>query len=109
MEIVWGSSAIENLFSLLERVEEMFGSSVSMNVRQKIMSHVNTLLSFPYIGVRDSRFYTIEIRYLVNTPNIIFHTVSSDAIIIISILNTRQSPENIYQLLVDALKQNNLL
>lgn len=72
MEIVWGSSAIENLFSLLERVEEMFGSSVSMNVRQKIMSHVNTLLSFPYISVRDFRFSTIKIYYLVNTQNTFF-------------------------------------
>lgn len=109
MEIIWLPSATEDLISLLNRVDDLFGSSVSIKVNQKIMSHVYLLSSFPYMGMRDSRFSSIEIRYLVNTPNVIYYTRSDDKIIIISILNSRQSPENIYRVLVDALKASNLL
>lgn len=73
------------------------------------MSHVYLLASFPNMGMCDFRFSTIEVRYLVNTPNVIYYTKSDDKIIIISILNSKQSPENIYRVLADALKVNGLL
>ena len=109
MEIIWLPSATEDLISLLSRVEDLFGSSISIKVRQKIMSHVYLLSSFSHMGIRDSRFSSIEIRYLVNTPNVIYYTLFQDRVIILSIFNSKQSPENIYRMLADILKANGLL
>lgn len=109
MEIIWLPSATEDLISLLNRVDDLFGSSVSIKVNQKIMSHVYLLSSFPYMGMRDSRFSSIEIRYLVNTPNVIYYTLFENRVIILSIFNSKQSPENIQRMLADILKANGLL
>ncbi len=111
MEIVWLPSADEAFRKLLRNVDDLFGIIVAERVSERIYSHIDLLVSFPGIGVCDSRFSTIEVRYLVNTPNIIYYTRSSnnDKVIIISILNSRQSPENIYRVLADALKANGLL
>ncbi len=61
------------------------------------------------MGVQDERFTPLEIRYLVNTPNLIYYTQHLDNIIILSIFNTRQSPRLIEQTLDDILKVNDLL
>ncbi len=109
MEIAWLPSATEDLISLLNRVDDLFGSSVSIQVRQKIMSHVYLLSSFPYMGMSDFRFSSIEIRYLVNTPNVIYYILFENRVIILSIFNSKQSPENIQRILADILKANGLL
>lgn len=111
MEIVWLPSADAAFRKLLRDVEVLFGTLVAEQVSERIYSHIDLLASFPGIGVCDSRFSTIEVRYLVNTPNIIYYTRSlkNNKVIVISILNSKQSPENIYRVLVDALKANNLL
>lgn len=109
MEIVWLSSADKAFLELLKHVEEAFGTLVAEQVSERIYSHIDLLALFPYIGVRDSRFLSIEIRYLVNTPNIIYYTVFRDKVILLSILNSRQSPDRIYQILAKILETNQSL
>ncbi len=107
MGIVWLPSAVEDFVFLLEKVEALFGSNVAANVKHKISSHINLLASFPYIGMRDLNFSDEhrDIRYLVNTPNIIYYAISQNEVLIISILDTRQSPENIRQRISGQLKR----
>lgn len=59
--------------------------------------------------MRDFRFSSIEIHYLVNTPNVIYYTLFENRVIILSIFNSKQSPENIQRMLADILKANGLL
>lgn len=61
------------------------------------------------MGMRDFRFSSIEIHYLVNTPNVIYYTLFENRVIILSIFNSKQSPENIQRMLADILKANGLL
>lgn len=106
MEIIWLPSALYDFACLLDNVEALFGHLVAVKVRQKLTSHINLLASFPRIGVHDSDFSDAsrEIRYLVNTPNLIYYAISRNEIVIISILDSRQSPETIRRILTENLK-----
>ena len=81
MEIVWLASAIEDFVSLLEKVDSLFGKAVATKVKYKISSHINT-------------------------PNVIYYAISRNEILIISILDTRQSPEMIRHTIAEILKQS---
>jgi len=43
---------------------------------------------------------------LINTPNVIYYAISRNEILIISILDTRQSPEMIRHTIAEILKQS---
>ena len=109
MEIVWLPSADEAFFKLLKDVEGLFGTLVAEQVSERIYSHIDLLGSVPGIGVRDFFFSNAVVRYLVNTPNIIYYTIVFDKVVIVAILNSRQSPENIHRVIANILKSNNLL
>lgn len=106
MEIIWSHSAKETLAEVLLYVEENFDSMASMKVFAKINNHIDSLAFFPRIGVRDSRFSTdeIEVRYIVNTPNIIHYAIVRDVVIIISVFDTRRSPDTISSMVESFLK-----
>ena len=108
MEIVWLASAIEDFVSLLEKVDSLFGKAVATKVKYKISSHINLLASFPCMGMRDFYFSDgkYDVRYLINTPNVIYYAISRNEILIISILDTRQSPEMIRHTIAEILKQS---
>ena len=59
------------------------------------------------MGVRDPRFSIdeMEVRYLVNTPNIIYYAIIQDVIVIISVFDARCSPDTISTMVVDFMKQ----
>ena len=102
MEIVWLASAIEDFVSLLEKVDSLFGKAVATKVKY------NLLASFPCMGMRDFYFSDdkYDVRYLINTPNVIYYAISRNEILIISILDTRQSPEMIHHTIAEILKQS---
>lgn len=108
MEIVWLASAIEDFVSLLEKVDSLFRKAVATKVKYKISSHINLLASFPCMGMRDFYFSDdkYDVRYLINTPNVIYYAISRNEILIISILDTRQSPEMIRHTIAEILKQS---
>ena len=100
--------AIEDFVSLLEKVDSLFGKAVATKVKYKISSHINLLASFPCMGMRDFYFSDdkYDVRYLINTPNVIYYAISRNEILIISILDTRQSPEMIRHTIAEILKQS---
>ena len=107
MEIIWSRSSKETLATVLDYIEEYFDSTVAMKVYNKINNHVDLLVSFPRMGVRDPRFSIdeMEVRYLVNTPNIIYYAIIQDVIVIISVFDARCSPDTISTMVVDFMKQ----
>ena len=107
MEIIWSPEANEDFFIILNRVENLFGQSVAANVSSKIKSHVGLLTSFPRMGVRDVALSTneIDIRYLVSTPNYIYYAIEEGTIYIISIFDSRQSPDTINRVMTENLKR----
>ena len=62
MEIIWSRSAKETLATVLDYIEEYFDSTVAMKVYNKINNHVDLLVSFPRMGVRDPRFSIDEME-----------------------------------------------
>jgi len=97
MEIVWSHLAKETLASILGYVEDNFNSTIALNVYRKINEHVDSLAFFPRIGVKDCTLSTskMEVRYIVNTPNVIHYGIIEDTIIVISVFDTRRSPDTI--------------
>ena len=73
MEVVWSRLAKETLVDILNYVESNYGRIVATKVYDRINRHVETLMLFPRIGVRVPLYANneIEVRYLINTPNII--------------------------------------
>ena len=65
MEIIWSRSAKETLATVLDYIEEYFDSTVAMKVYNKINNHVDLLVSFPRMGVRDPRFSIDEMRFVI--------------------------------------------
>lgn len=59
-------------------------------------------------GVKDSLFSTdeMEIRYVINTPNIIHYAIIQNTIIIISVFDTRRSPDTINKIVRDFIEYN---
>ena len=98
MGITWSPAATDDFLSILKKVEELFGKMIAIKVSNKIQLHIGLLSSFPQIGVRDAIFSTADrdVRYLINTPNLIY---------IISICDSRQSPETIRQRISELLRQ----
>ena len=47
----------------------------------------------------------MEVRYLVNTPNIIYYAIIQDVIVIISVFDARRSPDTISTMIIDFIKQ----
>lgn len=106
MEVVWSRLAKETLASILEYVEDSFNNEVALKVYRRINDHIDSLVFFPRIGMKDCRFSTskIEIRYIVNTPNIVYYGIIENTIIVISIFDTRRSPDTIYALVQDFIE-----
>lgn len=101
MEIVWSDLAREQLLDILNYVSEQFGSMTAAKTYNKIHSAVNLLKSFPRLGMRDpdlselDLFSSTEVRRLLVNPNMIFYAEFDGIILILTILNVRQSPETI--------------
>lgn len=106
MEIVWSRLAKETLATIVEYVETNFNSTVAVKVYNKINGHVESLAFFPRIGMKDSYFSSskIEVRYIINTPNIIHYGIKGNTIIVISVFDTRRSPDTISAVVKDFLE-----
>lgn len=106
MEIVWSYLATEGLLSVLEYVEKEFGSRISQRVYADLTGYIETLTSFPNLGIHDDIFstYNFEVRYLIFKQNIIYYMIYKDTIYIISIANSSQSPERIRKVIADYLR-----
>ncbi|WP_025069252.1 type II toxin-antitoxin system RelE/ParE family toxin [Bacteroides gallinarum] len=107
MEIIWSPVATDDFLTILRSVKDLFGNAISTKVAERIQLHVGLLSSFPRIGVRDITFSTAnrEVRYLVNTPNLIYYVIEQDTIYIVSICDSRQSPETIRRIISEQLSR----
>ena len=110
MEVIWSRLAKETLASIVKYVEDVFGHTVALNVYNKINSHIDSLVFFPRIGMKDDAFSTakIEVRYIINTPNIIHYGIIENTIIIISVCDTHRSPDTIGLLVKEFMEHYNI-
>ncbi len=98
MVVVWSSSAKQDLAYILEDISDNFGSKVAKKVRDRLFAHVNLLGIFTRMGVKVKDISSeVEVRYLINTPNLIFYSVDETSVNIISIFDHRMSPDGIKQ------------
>ena len=99
MGITWSPAATDDFLSILKKVEELFGKMIAIKVSNKIQLHIGLLSSFPQIGVRDAIFSTADrdVRYLINTPNLIYYPIEQKVTQIISIRDTFQIQQTIRQ------------
>lgn len=106
MEVVWSRPAQETLTAILKYIEDNFDSTIAFKVYNKIDNQVDSLAFFPRIGVLDSHFSTsdLEVRYIINTPNIIHYIIAGNTIIIVSVLDTRRNPATIETIIAEYLK-----
>ena len=73
-----------HLSSLLEYVEEHFGSKTVQNTLDRIDKKVNALVKFPEQGVLERKYSTAEytVHHINVDPNVIYYMVYPDAVVI---------------------------
>ncbi len=99
MDLIWTNEAENDLTNIVANVEEQFGRFVAVKVYNRLLEHINLLGCLPYMGVKvkDLSSSEIEVRYLINTPNLIFYSIDQTSVNIISIFDYRMSPDGIKQ------------
>lgn len=101
MEIKWSDLALRQLDDLLDYVEEHFGSRTAIKTLENINSKVNRLVLFPEAGTPDFGYSalagsdSILIRHLKIDPNVVYYNVVGDAINVMAIAHSRQSPKTV--------------
>lgn len=93
--------------SIMEYIEDSFNSVVALKIYNKINNHIDSLAFFPRIGTRDDSLSTarIEIRYIINTPNIIHYGIIENTIVIISVFDTRRSQDTITKIVREFIER----
>ncbi len=97
MNIRWLDSAEEDLTDFVRLEGRIFGFDVALQVFDDIMSRVDELLEFPYLGTLESsyRYQNLDIRVLHERHSRIFYTMSDDEIIIVLFWDNRRDDKRI--------------
>lgn len=97
MEIIWSDLAMHDLKDIANYVSDNFGSSISVKSINKIVQRVNRLKNFPESGVLDkpysSKIYSVH--HVTINPNIIYYLLEDNAIVIMTIVHVKRSPNYI--------------
>jgi len=91
-EIVWSFRARKRLYGILDFYIERNKSKTYSNKLQKLISkEVNLLLKHPDLGLKTTEDTT---RGLIIENYIVYYEISEDKIIIHTIWDSRQNPDN---------------
>ena len=103
MEIEWSLFASKQLNTVLDFVENEYGSKTAQKVLSKIETSVNSLLSNHARGVLDEDLSDSQftVRHLQVFPNLIYFVVKGNFIIVVAIMHYRQSPQTVYKNIID--------
>ena len=106
MEIIWSDLARQNLDSILDYVEDNFGSTVANKTFLKIDKKVSSLRNFPESGVLDRKYSTVEydIRHFTLDPNVLYYMVYPGVVVVSVIVHKSQSPKTVDKILRNFLE-----
>ena len=101
MEIVWSDLALRNLHDIALYVSEHFGDSVSKKSINKIVRKVEGLRAFPTSGVLDRLYASsaFSVHHVTVAPNVIYYLLEDDAVVVMSIIHMKRSPEYVNKVL----------
>ena len=111
MEIVWSDLGAGLFKAVLEYVEDNYGENVARQTFHRITEKVEQLKYFPGIGVKDfdlepTEFSSsIEVRYLILYPNIVYYLIDGDEVVIIAVLHAQQSRETIKTIISEFIEK----
>ena len=97
MIIKWLDSAEEDLLDFVRLEGRFFGQEVAAQVFDDIMSRVEVLESFPFLGTLESsiKYQDLEIRTLHERHTRIFYTVSDNEVVIVLVWDNRKDDNQI--------------
>lgn len=111
MEIIVSTEALRHILQISEYLQDIYGKIVANKAYEKLMECIQLLAMFPRMGVLhediklDNDF---EMRSVVSKPNVVYYVLSQSQqkIVIIAILDSRQSPETIHRTISTILISN---
>jgi len=91
--IIWSSRAKLDLFEILDYYYKRNGTKTySKKLNSTLRKSIKLLKKYPYIGVKsDIQF----VRNLITGDYCVFYEVKSDSIVIITIWDSRNNPDNL--------------
>lgn len=99
--------ATQQLADIVEYVGNHFGKSIAIKSLDKITKKVDGLLRFPESGNYDKKLsndkYTM--RHITLAPNVIYYLTNDNALVVIAIAHTKQSPKTVRNMIKRSLKQ----
>ena len=91
-KIVWSNRAIKRLYGILEFYDQINKSKAySKKLYQLLQKQVKVLIKFPEIGLKTTEETT---RGLIVGDYIIYYQITEDKIIIHTVWDSRQDPDN---------------
>lgn len=109
MEVTWTDMATQQLANIAEYVADNFGKNTAIKTIDKITKRIDGLLRFPESGTYDKKLsnnkYTM--RHITLDPNVVYYLTSDNALIIIAIAHTKQSPNTVRKMIKQSLEQFN--
>ncbi len=111
MEIVVSTEAQQHILQISEYLQEIYGEIVANKAYEEIMERIQLLAMFPQMGVLQEDIKVgndFEMRSVVSKPNVVYYALSQSKqkIVIIAILDSRQSPETIRKIISTILISN---
>ena len=113
MEIVVSTEAQQHILQISEYLQEIYGEIVANKAYEEIMERIQLLAMFPQMGVLQEDIKVgndFEMRSVVSKPNVVYYALSQSKqkIVIIAILDSRQSPETIRKIISTILISHSL-
>ena len=105
MNIRWLDSAEEDLINFVRFEGKIFGPDVAVQVFEEIMSRVDDLLEFPYLGTLEPsyRYHNLDIRVLHEWHTRVYYTISDEEIVVVLFWDNRRDDKLIESAIITAL------
>ena len=96
-KIEWLQGAQSELDAEIDYVLGRFGFSAARKTYNRIMDDVESLASFPHIGVQHegATYKGCEVRKIIIRQVTVFYSPQSDKVTILAVWNNYQDPDNI--------------
>jgi plasmid stabilization system protein ParE len=92
LEIIWSKKADERFDSIIENIENQWGSIVTSKFVRKIFNFLEILSEFPEIGTIEN--IELNIRGFVIVKQLtLFYQIREEQIIILNFYDNRQKPK----------------
>lgn len=99
MEVTWSDLALQQLYAVVDYVEDNFGVITAKKTLDRIIEGADQLKKYADHGIYDAKFTSLVakkqmvIRHLLIVPNRVYYLIDANKVVIIGIAHVKRSPK----------------